>query len=74
MVVTSAVGNVRYLTGQNMLSATSTSSTGIFVAPDAPFGTMFSTSGPGRPTVTGIGGNVAGKITVVVLQVGNQQP
>ena len=74
MVVTSAVGNVRYLTGQNMLSATSTSNTGIFVAPDAPFGTMFSTSGPGRPTVTGIGGNVAGKITVVVLQVGNQQP
>jgi hypothetical protein len=74
MVVTSAAGNVRYLTGQNMLSATSTSSTGIFVAPDAPFGTMFSTSGPGRPTVTGIGGNVAGKITVVVLQVGNQQP
>ncbi|MGH2897670.1 MAG: hypothetical protein ACRDMZ_03275, partial [Solirubrobacteraceae bacterium] len=74
MVVTSAVGSVRYLTGQNMLSATSTSTTGIFVAPDAPFGTMFSTSGPGRPTVTGIGGNVAGKITVVVLQVGNQQP
>ncbi|HSS01535.1 MAG TPA: hypothetical protein VLM79_30965, partial [Kofleriaceae bacterium] len=74
MVVTSAAGNVRYLTGQNMLSATSTSNTGIFVAPDAPFGTMFSTSGPGRPTVTGIGGNVAGKFTVVVLQVGNQQP
>jgi hypothetical protein len=74
MVVTSAAGNVRYLTGGGVLSATSTSSTGIFVAPDAPFGTVFSTSGPGRPTTTGVGGNVAGKLTVVVLQVGNQQP
>lgn len=74
MVVTSAAGNVRYLTGGGMLSATSTSSTGIFVAPDAPFGTVFSTSGPGRPTTNGVGGNVAGKLTVVVLQVGNQLP
>jgi hypothetical protein len=74
MIVTPATGTVRYLTGQGMLSASSTSSTGIFVSRDAPFGTVFATSAPGRPTAMGVGGNVAGKITVVVLQVGNQQP
>jgi hypothetical protein len=74
MIVTPAAGSVRYLTGQGVLSASSTSSTGIFVSRDAPFGTMFATSGAGRPIATGIGGIVAGKITVVVLQVGNQQP
>lgn len=74
MIVTPAVGTVRYLTGQGMLSAASTSSTGIFVSRDAPFGTMFETSAPGRATATGVGGMVAGKLTVVVLQVGSQQP
>lgn len=74
VVVTSAMGSVKYLTGQGMLSTTGTSSNGIFVSRDAPFGTVFATSGPGRPMATGIGGTVAGKITVVVLQVDNPPP
>jgi hypothetical protein len=65
---------VKYLTGQGMLSTTGTSNNGIFVSRDAPFGTMFATSRPGRPTVTGVGGMVAGKITVVVLQLDNPPP
>jgi hypothetical protein len=73
MIVTPATGTVRYLTGQGQLSASATSSTGIFVSRDAPFGTVFQTSAPGRPTASALGGMVAGKITVVVLQVGNQQ-
>ncbi|HZJ67162.1 MAG TPA: hypothetical protein VFD36_26830 [Kofleriaceae bacterium] len=74
VVVTPAMGSVKYLTGQGMLSTTGTSNNGIFVSRDAPFGTMFATSRPGRPTVTGVGGMVAGKITVVVLQLDNPPP
>jgi hypothetical protein len=74
MTVTPATGSVRYLTGQGMLTTTGTSSTGIFVSSDAPFGTMFAATGSGRPMTTGIGGLVAGKITVVVLQLGNPPP
>jgi hypothetical protein len=74
MTVTPAIGSVRYLSGQGMLTTTGTSSNGIFVSRDAPFGTMFAASGPGKPMTTGIGGIVAGKITVVVLQLGNSPP
>jgi hypothetical protein len=74
MTVTPAIGSVRYLSGQGMLTTTGTSSNGIFVSRDAPFGTMFAATGPGRPMTAGIGGLVAGKITVVVLQLGNTSP
>src|SRR6185503_17333195 len=74
VVVSPAVGTVKYLTGQGMLSTSGTSSTGIFVSRDAPFGTMFATSGPGRPTAAGVGGLIKGKITVVVLQLDNPPP
>ncbi len=47
-----------------------TTSNGIFVSQDAPFGTTFSvTSMGGVPqTATAIGGLIAGKVTIVVLQ------
>ena len=74
MTVTPAMGSVRYLSGQGMLTTTGTSSNGIFVSRDAPFGTMFAATGPGRPMTTGVGGIIAGKLTVVVLQLGNTPP
>ncbi len=59
-------GTVTYLTGPTTFGGTKTSTSGIFVSTDAPFGTRFSTDGA-RPTVSAIGGKVAGKITIVVL-------
>jgi hypothetical protein len=60
-------GTVAYLSNDGGLGGTATSAAGIFVSRDAPFGTQFSVGGPGRPTVVGYGGLVAGKITVVIL-------
>ena len=61
-----ALGTVSYLTDGG-LGGSATADSGIFVSRDAPFGTQFSISGPGRPTVVGTGGLVHGKITVVIL-------
>jgi len=60
-------GSVKYLAKDGALGGNATSPLGIFVSRDAPFGTQFSVGGPGRQTVVGYGGLVAGKITVVIL-------
>ncbi len=64
---------IEYLAGDRgsiVPGGTKTSSSGIFVSRDAPFGTTFST--PNTPqaapgTITAIGGLVVGKVTIVVL-------
>lgn len=59
---------VTYLTDQgDSFEGTKTAQNGIFLSPNASFPTVFSTSGGAGPTVSAVGGNVAGKITVVVL-------
>jgi hypothetical protein len=60
-------GTIKYLGNDGGLGGNATSAAGIFVSRDAPFGTQFAVGGPGRPTVVGYGGLVAGKITVVIL-------
>jgi len=70
ITVTPSVGTLRYQSSQGMLVGGVTSSTGIFVSTDAPFGTTFSTSGGGRPSISAIGGMVGGRVTIVVLQFG----
>jgi hypothetical protein len=66
IVDTGEQGTVTYLSGPTTFGGTKTSNTGIFVSTDAPFGTRFTTTGA-RPTVSAIGGKVAGKVTVVIL-------
>jgi len=52
------------------VGATRTSKSGAWVSTDAPFGTVFSaSSGVGFP-VTRVGGQIEGKVTIVVLQFG----
>jgi len=58
---------VKYLAKDGALGGNATSPLGMFVSRDAPFGTQFSVGGPGRQTVVGYGGLVAGKLTVVIL-------
>ena len=43
-----------------------TTSSGVFVSPDAPFGTAWSTKGGGLQIATGYGGLVEGKVSVLV--------
>lgn len=70
MTVTPSGMNVSigYLTDdrQNIVGG-STNTPGVFVSTDAPFGTTFSVRA-GMQMVTGIGGLVSGKVTVVILQ------
>jgi len=66
VVDTNHQGTVTYLSGPTTFGGSKTSNTGIFVSTDAPFGTRFTTTGA-RPTLSAIGGNVAGKITIVIL-------
>jgi len=59
--------SVTYVTNQGeAFNGTKTTDSGIFVSKDAPFGTVFSTMGV-RPTMSAVGGNVAGKVTIVIL-------
>jgi hypothetical protein len=74
VVVTSTAGLVEYLSAdrRNILTG-ATSSSGIFVSRDAPFGSTFSAHGSVVQMVpSGYGGLVDGKVTIVVLQF--QQP
>jgi hypothetical protein len=72
-VVSADMGTVEYLPGQGSAFGTgATAKDGVFVSRDAMFGTVFSTGGTGGPT--GIGGRVAGRLTVVILQVGASTP
>jgi hypothetical protein len=75
MIVSSSgsEGAVKYLSkdGTQLVDG-ATSKAGVFVSTDARFGTVFSTRGgtSGRPEISGIGGRVAGRVTIVVLQYG----
>ena len=53
-----------------MLVSNATTSSGIFVSSDAPFGTTFSVAS-GVQAASGFGGLVEGKVTIVVLQYQN---
>lgn len=47
-----------------------TTTSGLFVSEDAPYGTRFNVLGPQGQTATGIGGRIRGKVTIVLLQLG----
>ncbi|HWU86145.1 MAG TPA: hypothetical protein VN253_02675 [Kofleriaceae bacterium] len=47
-----------------------TTASGLFVSEDAPYGTRFNASRPPLQTATGIGGRIRGKVTIVLLQLG----
>jgi hypothetical protein len=73
-IVTTAPGNaggaggtVAYMPAVAGGPATATSNSGIFLSRDAPFGTIFSARGQ-TPMATAVGGLVAGKVTVVLIQ------
>jgi hypothetical protein len=68
MTVISSDGGIQYLR-DGSLATDGTSDNGIFVAPDAKFGTVFTTSN-GDTVISAVGGQVAGRVTVVVLKYG----
>jgi hypothetical protein len=69
--VTSGSGSIEYLSAdRSTVVGGSTSASGIFVSPDAGFGTTFDVA-TGVQTATGYGGLVEGKVTIVVLQYQN---
>lgn len=66
--VSATAGTVEYINATRTgLQTGSTSTSGLFVSRDAPFGTTFSTFMINE-TANGIGGLVDGKVTVVILQ------
>jgi hypothetical protein len=68
--VTSTAGTVEYLSAdrRGLIDTTATTQSGMFVSRDAPYGTDFTTGGGLFNVVTKRGGMVAGKVTVVLLQ------
>jgi hypothetical protein len=65
-------GTIEYLSSDRHSTAgTVTSTNGIFVSQDAPFGTTFSTMQSGR-AAQAVGGRIVGKVTIVVLQIPQQ--
>ncbi|CAN5703920.1 hypothetical protein BH11MYX3_BH11MYX3_20010 [soil metagenome] len=69
-VVASTDGTIDYLSGdRTAVGGTKTSISGVFASLDAPFGTVFTATGgtPARAH-SRVGGNIDGKITIVVLQ------
>lgn len=73
-VVSASMGTVEYSPDSqgNALGTGATAADGIFLSRDATFGTVFSTGGAGG--TPGIGGLVAGRLTVVILQAGAPTP
>ena len=71
-VVTPSAGTVQYFAADRAnVGGAKTTSSGVWVSTDAPFGTTFSTFGGTPPTtVQRIGGLIDGKVTIVVLQFG----
>lgn len=68
-VVQSTAGTVKYLNANRTgVAGTATSTSGIFISTDAPYGTDFSTMNAQFQTVSAPGGLVKGKVTIVVLQ------
>jgi hypothetical protein len=68
--VTSTAGTVEYLSAdrRGLIDTTATTQSGMFVSRNAPYGTDFTTGGGVFNVVTKRGGIVAGKVTVVLLQ------
>lgn len=69
-MVTSLDGSIVYLSSsRTSVGGTRTSASGVFASLDAPFGTVFTAVG-GTPmrAHSRVGGNIDGKITIVVLQ------
>ena len=75
-VVSPKQGTVEYLSldGTSFVAGGATTAAGIFVSRDAPFGTEFTTAGPGPLSVSGIGGRVSGRVTLVILPLGASTP
>lgn len=72
LAVTADASGVLYLddAGEAIVpGATETAASGLFVAQQSPYGTMFSVQPPGAPAVAEIGGRIDGKATIVVLRV-----
>lgn len=66
--VTPSDGNVQYLSAdRSAVTGTATSANGIFVSQDAPFGSTFHATSANQ-SVTGFGGLLDEKVTVVILQ------
>lgn len=66
-IVSATDGAVRYLSAdRTSFGGTATSSSGIFVSQDAPYGSMFSVNG--SLATPKLGGRIEGKVTIVVLQ------
>ena len=73
-VTGSVTPTIQYLSAnRHAVGGTVTSSTGIFISEDAPFGTDFSAT-QGSETATAVGGLIVGKVTIVVLQIPNPAP
>lgn len=74
-VVSSSAGTIKYLSSDRSAVVGSSTSAGtnggVFVSLDAPYGTTFS-SAHFSVTATEIGGRISGKVTIVVLDVGQQ--
>jgi hypothetical protein len=68
-------GSIQYLTADRasttMGTTSSTSSNGIFISQDAPYGTTFRALSP-LASKAELGGLVDGKVTIVILQLDNQ--
>lgn len=65
---------IQYLSAmRDSVGGTVTSSSGIFLSQNAPFGTHFSAT-QNNETATAIGGLMVGKVTIVVLQIPSQSP
>jgi hypothetical protein len=71
-IVSPKQGTVAYLSEDRLgfVAGSATTSAGIFVSRDAPFGTELTAGAPGRIPVSAIGGLVTGKITLVILPLG----
>ncbi len=69
-VVQATTGSVEYLSADRSTTvAGATTSNGIFVSTDAPYGTIFTSSGLGKNLEEpGLGGRVEGKVTIVILR------
>jgi len=64
-VVTTTNGTVKYLSAdRTTVGGAATSANGIFLSQDAPFGTRFGVAGSNEE----VGGQIQGKVTVVVIQ------
>ncbi|MDB4959953.1 MAG: hypothetical protein JWO36_7522 [Myxococcales bacterium] len=69
VVVTDVPGTIEYLSADRTHFVTGgTSSSGIFLSKDIPYGTNFTTVGSAAATATGFGGLVNNKVSIVQLQ------